>query len=39
MEDPSFDASTNLVGGLNVLQEAVRQGVKRLVFASTGGAL
>jgi len=38
-EDPAFDARTNLVGGLNVLQEAARQGVKRFVFASTGGAI
>jgi UDP-glucose 4-epimerase len=39
VEDPGFDARTNVVGGLNVLHEAARRGVKRFVFASTGGAI
>ena len=37
--DPSFDASVNVLGGLNVFENARRYGVKRLIFASTGGAI
>src|SRR3954470_9633533 len=40
VEDPMYDASVNVVGGLN-LAEAVRKQSPntRIVFASTGGAL
>ncbi|MFS8627759.1 MAG: NAD-dependent epimerase/dehydratase family protein [Limnochordales bacterium] len=39
VDDPVNDASTNIMGGLNLL-EAVRElGVEWFVFASTGGAL
>ena len=38
-EDPIFDASVNIVGTLNVLDHAVRHGVRRVVFASSGGAV
>lgn len=37
--DPGYDASVNLVGGLNVLKAAVDYGVRKVVFSSTGGAL
>lgn len=37
--DPMFDARVNIVGSLNVLQAAVATGVKKVVFASTGGAI
>ena len=33
------DAEVNLVGGLNVLDEALKVGVRRVVFASTGGVI
>ncbi|MGH9361714.1 MAG: NAD-dependent epimerase/dehydratase family protein, partial [Thermoanaerobaculia bacterium] len=38
--DPAFDASVNLLGGLNLL-EAARRGsrLKQVIFASTGGAM
>ena len=38
VRDPLFDASVNVVGGLNVL-EAAREVRARFLFASTGGAL
>lgn len=37
--EPARDASVNVVGSVNVLEECVRHGVARLVFASTGGAI
>src|SRR5262249_58374477 len=38
VREPLFDASVNLVGGLNLL-EAAREVRARFLFASTGGAL
>jgi len=37
--DPLFDASVNVLGTLNLLEAARRAGVKRFVFASSGGAV
>ena len=37
--DPAFDASVNVVGSLNLLEAAARGGVRRVLFASTGGAI
>ncbi|HVH69114.1 MAG TPA: NAD-dependent epimerase/dehydratase family protein [Gemmatimonadales bacterium] len=37
--DPVFDASVNLLGLLNVLQGAQAGGVRRVVFASSGGTV
>ncbi len=37
--DPAHDASVNILGLINLLQGCVRHGVKKVVFASTGGAL
>ena len=37
--DPSFDADVNIRGFINLLEAAVRAGVKRVVFSSTGGAI
>ena len=37
--DPVFDAEVNVVSSLRLLQKAVDLGVKRFVFASTGGAI
>ncbi|MBM4168855.1 MAG: NAD-dependent epimerase/dehydratase family protein [Ignavibacteria bacterium] len=39
VSDPSFDASVNILGGLNVFENARKYGAKRIVFASTGGAI
>ncbi len=37
--DPVFDAHVNILGSLNLLQAAVATGVKKVVLASTGGAI
>jgi UDP-glucose 4-epimerase len=37
--DPKFDASVNILGMLNVLEFAVKYKVKKVTFASTGGAI
>lgn len=37
--DPVFDASVNLLGLLNVLQGAQAGGVRRVIFASSGGTV
>ena len=37
--DPGYDALINVVGGLNVLRACVDAGVRKVIFASTGGAL
>jgi UDP-glucose 4-epimerase len=37
--DPAFDAGINLVGFLNLMEAARRNGLRRVVFASTGGAI
>jgi UDP-glucose 4-epimerase len=39
VEDPGFDASVNVLGTVTLLQASVRHGVRRFLFASTGGAL
>jgi len=39
MRDPHFDVSVNLLGGINLLDACVAAGVRRVVFASTGGAM
>ena len=39
VDDPVFDARVNILGSLNLLQAAVATGVKKVVFASTGGAI
>ncbi|HEY6952344.1 MAG TPA: NAD-dependent epimerase/dehydratase family protein [Bacteroidota bacterium] len=37
--DPQLDASINVLGGLNVFENARRHGVRKVVFSSTGGAI
>ena len=39
MREPIFDAEVNILGLLNVLEQSTRVGVKRVVFASSGGVL
>ncbi len=39
VEDPVFDAQVNVLGTMNVLQQAVRHGVRKVVFASSGGEI
>jgi UDP-glucose 4-epimerase len=37
--DPVFDARVNLIGLLNLLEQGRQHGLKRVLFASTGGAI
>lgn len=37
--DPAFDAQVNLVGFLNLIEAARKSGLRRVIFASTGGAI
>lgn len=39
VEDPIFDAQVNILGFLNILENAVRFGTKFLVLASSGGTV
>ena len=38
-DNPMFDANVNIIGTINLLQLAVKYGVKKVVFASSGGAV
>jgi UDP-glucose 4-epimerase len=39
VEDPGFDASVNIIGTLNLLENCKKFSVKKFIFASTGGAI
>lgn len=39
VSDPVFDARINVLGTLNVLQNCVKHKVKKVIFASSGGAI
>jgi UDP-glucose 4-epimerase len=39
IEAPALDAEVNVIGTINVLEAARQSGARRLVFASTGGAI
>ncbi len=39
VEDPVFDAQVNILGTLNVLEHAFNHGTRKVVFASSGGAI
>lgn len=39
VKDPAFDANTNIIGTINLLQNSIKFGVKKFMFASTGGAV
>jgi UDP-glucose 4-epimerase len=38
VDDPLFDARENILGALNVLEAARKHGVRKILFASSGGA-
>ena len=38
-ENPAYDVESNVVGTLNLLDKAVETGVKKIVFASSGGTV
>jgi UDP-glucose 4-epimerase len=39
VSDPRFDARTNIIGGVNLLELVRETAVKYVIFASTGGAI
>jgi len=39
VEDPRFDANVNILGTLNILEQAKNNGVKKVIFASSGGTI
>jgi len=39
VNDPIYDANTNILGTINLLQSCIKTGVKKFMFASTGGAV
>ncbi|HEX3774766.1 MAG TPA: NAD-dependent epimerase/dehydratase family protein [Polyangiaceae bacterium] len=39
VKNPHLDAEINVIGGLNLLDACVASGVRKVVFASTGGAI
>ena len=39
VSDPVFDAEVNILGMLNLLQNSAKYGVKKIIFASSGGAV
>jgi UDP-glucose 4-epimerase len=39
VDDPAFDATLNVIGTVNVLEAARHGGARRVVLASTGGAI
>ncbi|NLB34478.1 MAG: NAD-dependent epimerase/dehydratase family protein [Elusimicrobia bacterium] len=39
VEDPFFDADVNIIGGINLLEAAVKNNVKSFIFASSGGVM
>jgi UDP-glucose 4-epimerase len=39
VDDPKYDVDVNVIGSINLLQNAIKYGVKKFIFASTGGAI
>ena len=39
VEDPIFDAEQNILGSLNLILNCIRYGVKKIIYASSGGAV
>ncbi len=39
VSDPAFDARVNIIGGIELLTACTRNGVRKVIYASTGGAL
>ena len=39
VSNPIHDAKINILGTINILQNCIKYGVKKVVFASTGGAI
>ena len=39
VEEPIFDAQVNVIGSLNIIQYSVKNAVRKIIFASSGGAV
>jgi UDP-glucose 4-epimerase len=39
VQDPTYDARINILGGINIYESALRSGVKKIIFASSGGTV
>ena len=39
VEDPAFDAETNIIGSINLFELSINYGVRRIIFSSTGSEL
>lgn len=39
VEDPQFDAEVNIIGTINIFEAARQNGISKVVFASSGGAI
>jgi len=39
VDDPLFDASVNILGTINLLENCLRYNVRKIIIASTGGAI
>src|SRR5439155_148701 len=39
VEDPVYDADVNVLGSINLFQQCVRGGVRKVIFISSGGAV
>lgn len=39
VNDPIFDAKSNILGSINLLQNCIKYKVKKVIFASSGGAI
>lgn len=39
VEDPNFDNQVNIIGALNILKNCYKHKVKKIIFASSGGAI
>lgn len=39
IENPLEDAKTNILGSLNIIENCVKNNVKKIIFSSTGGAI
>ncbi len=39
VEDPAFDAEVNIIGTVNIIRAGLKAGLKKFIFASSGGAI
>ncbi|NCO83957.1 MAG: UDP-glucose 4-epimerase [Nitrospirae bacterium CG_4_10_14_3_um_filter_44_29] len=39
VENPAADAASNIIGTLNIIEAGLKAGLKKFIFASTGGAI